>query len=228
MTVSNQTEVNANPDEFICIHTRDVPWSPTAHAGVCEKVLERIIDPEKGRVTALMRFAPGAAMPTQVLGTRTEIFVLEGSLSDGLGTYGRRTFVRNPAGTEVSLSSAEGCEFYVKHRNPFRADDERMVIDTEAAEWTAFPHRGAEVIHFYRDRHGIDTARCGKAYADVRIPSHDHSMGEESLVLEGELKDEHGNYPVGAWFRFPIGVPHAPFTEGQSCTMLIREGDLVW
>jgi hypothetical protein len=26
----------------------------------------------------------------------------------------------------------------------------------------------------------------------------------------------------------PIGVPHAPYTESAGCSMLIREGDLVW
>ncbi len=42
------------------------------------------------------------------------------------------------------------------------------------------------------------------------------------------LMDEHDTYGPGSWFRFPIGVPHAPYTKGEDCTLLIREGDLVW
>lgn len=222
------TEVNADAEATLCIYTHDMDWTPTDHDGISEKILERIIDPVKGRVTALLKLEPGAALPTETLSTRTDIFVLEGTCSDGIATYGRRTFVRNPAGTEITLSSADGCELYIKRRNPIRDDDERMVIDTETVEWTAFPHRGADVVHFYRDRHGIDTSRFGSVHTNVRIPSHDHSMGEETLIVEGVLKDEHATYGPGAWFRFPIGVPHAPYTDDQGCTMLIREGDLVW
>jgi anti-sigma factor ChrR (cupin superfamily) len=226
--MADKAEVNADANATICIHTHDVPWQATEHAGISEKVLERINDPEKGRVTALLKFEPGASLPTETLTTRTEIMVLDGRLSDGIETYGRRTFVRNPAGTEVTLSSDEGCEIYIKRRIPFRDDDERFVVDTETCEWTSFPHRGADVVHFYRDRHGIDTSRFGEVRAEVKIPSHDHAMGEETLIVDGCLKDEYDTYGPGTWFRFPVGVPHAPYTEEQTCVMLIREGDLVW
>ncbi len=53
-------------------------------------------------------------------------------------------------------------------------------------------------------------------------------MGEETLIVDGCLKDEHGIYGPGTWLRFPIGVAHAPFTESEPCYLLIREGDLVW
>ena len=226
--MSDQIEINADADAVICLHTHDMPWETTEHPGVSEKVLERIIDTEKGRVTALLKLEPGASLPTEILTTRTEIFVLEGSCSDGIETYGRRTFVRNPAGMEMTLSSTGGCELYIKRRNPFRENDERFVVDTETVEWTAFPHRGADVVHFYRDQHGIDTSRFGDVHPEVRIPSHDHAMGEETLIIDGYLKDERDTYGPGSWFRFPVGVPHAPFTEDKNCLMLIREGDLVW
>ncbi len=221
-------QINADADAVVCIHTNELPWEPAEYAGVQQKILERINDPEKGRFTALLKIDPGATLPTEMLTTRTEIFVLDGSCSDGHGTYGRRTFVRNPAGTEITLSSDIGCELYIKRRNPFRDDDERIVIDTEAVEWLAFPHRGADVVHFYRDQHGIDTSRFGEVHPEVKIPSHDHAMGEETLIVEGCLKDERDTYGPGTWFRFPVGVPHAPYTESESCVMLIREGDLVW
>ena len=221
-------EVNADADAVICLHTNDMPWQATNDAGVSEKILERIVDPDKGRVTALLKLEPGASLPTETLSTRTEILVIAGSCSDGIDTYGKRTFVRNPAGTEMTLSSAEGCELYIKRRIPFRDNDERLVIDTETCEWTPFPHRGADVVHFYRDQHGIDTSRFGNIRPGVSIPSHDHAMGEETLIIDGCLMDERDTYGAGSWFRFPVGVPHAPYTEDQNCVMLIREGDLVW
>ncbi|HEX2545980.1 MAG TPA: cupin domain-containing protein [Ramlibacter sp.] len=223
------TNVNADANAVVNIQTRDMPWEPTAHPGVSRKVMERVHDPRKGRETALLRLDAGASLPQERLEERLEFFVIEGSCSDGLGEYGRHTFVRNVPGTTITLSSKEGCTLYVKRRVPIRpTGDQRMVIDSQTAQWTPFPHRGATVLHLYRDQHGIETARLGQVHPDKKIPSHDHAMGEETLVLDGYLGDEYTKYEPGAWFRMPIGVPHAPYTGAPGCLMLIREGDLVW
>ncbi len=220
--------VNADPDATVVVDTNQLDWQETGHPGLTRKVLERVIDPEKGRETVLLKFAPGTMCPTETPAERLDLFVIEGTYSDGTGEYGPRTFIRNPPGFSHTPGSNDGCVVYAKYRNAFRDHDERIIIDTAAVEWLSFPHRGADVVHFYRDRHGIETARYGKVYPDKQIPSHDHAMGEETLILDGCLKDEHGTYGPGVWFRFPIGVPHAPYTEAESCTLLIREGDLVW
>jgi anti-sigma factor ChrR (cupin superfamily) len=222
------SEFNADPDAVIVMHTDDMTWEQTGVPGVAQKLLERVNDPEKGRETALIKLDPNTTLPAELLTERVDTFVIDGAYSDGGGEYGPRTFIRNPAGFTQTPSTKDGCVLYVKRRNPFRDDDERLVIDTAKVEWMAFPHRGADVVHFYRDHHGIDTSRFGKVYPDKKIPSHDHAMGEETLIVEGCLKDEHDAYVAGSWFRFPIGVPHAPFTEDESAFMLIREGDLVW
>ena len=63
--MSDQVEINADADAVICLHTHDMPWQSTSHAGVSEKILERIINPEKGRVTALLKLEPGASLPNR-------------------------------------------------------------------------------------------------------------------------------------------------------------------
>ncbi len=224
----SKAQFNADPDKQVVMHTEDMEWEATSVPGVSQKLLERVIDTEKGRETALLRLDPGTTLETEVLAERLDLFVVEGDYADGVGEYGRRTFVRHQPGTAHTPSTRNGCVLYVKRRNPIREKDDPILIDTETVEWTAFPHRGADVVHFYRDPHGIETARYGKVYPDKRIPSHDHAMGEETLVVDGELKDEFGVYGPGTWFRFPIGVAHAPYTEDKPCFMLIREGDLVW
>lgn len=220
---------NADPDKVVVMKTNDLSWEKTEHPGIQEKLLERVNDPRKGRETALLKMAPGTALPAQQLTERLEVFVLEGTVSDGQGTYGQHTFVRNPAGARVTLSTTDGCILYVKRRVPIpKREPERLVIDSKTAQWTPFPHRGANVLHLYRDVHGLETARFGQVLPDKKIPSHDHAMGEETFVIGGCLKDEYDAYGPGTWFRFPIGVPHAPYTEADGCLMLIREGDLVW
>ena len=222
-------EVNADPNKVVVMNTNEMDWEPTANKGVSRKTLERVNDARKGRETSLLRLEAGASLPAEELTERVEMFVLEGGFSDGTGTYGLHTFVRNQPGFRQSLSSKDGCVLYVKRRVPIRkTDTERMVVDGKNAQWTPFPARGARVLHLYRDVHGVETARIGDVYPERKIPSHDHAMGEETFVIEGCLKDEYGSYGPGTWFRFPIGVPHAPYTEQQNALMLIREGDLVW
>ena len=222
-------EVNADPNKVVVMNTNEMDWEPTADKGASRKTLERVNDARKGRETSLLRLEAGASLPAEELTERVEMFVLEGGCSDGTGTYGLHTFVRNQPGFRQSLSSKDGCVLYVKRRVPIRkTDTERMAVDGKNAQWTPFPARGARELHLYRDVHGVETARIGDVYPERKIPSHDHAMGEETFVIEGCLKDEYGSYGPGTWFRFPIGVPHAPYTEQQNALMLIREGDLVW
>lgn len=222
--------VNADPSKVAVVDTNDAAWEQTEHAGITRQVLEFVSDPRKGRETSLLRFAPGASLPTETLVDRMEFFVLEGSCEDEHGSYGEHTFVRNPPGLRHTLKSDAGCTLYVKWRVPFgKKPFERIVIDAKTATWGSFPHRGADVLHLYRNTDGIETSRIGNVHPGKRIPSHDHSIGEETLVLKGCLKDEFAAYTPGVWFRMPCGVAHAPYTEEhEGCMMLIREGDMVW
>jgi anti-sigma factor ChrR (cupin superfamily) len=221
-------EVNADSGKVVVVNTNELQWEKTQHAGVRQKVLERVNDPKKGRETSLLKFEPGAKLPTEVLKERMEIFIVEGSYSDEHGSYGTHTFIRNQPGFRHTPSSKAGCVLYVKRRVPFQKGGERLVIDSKTAKWMAFPHRGADVLHLYPNVDGIETGRIGNVYPNRKIPSHDHSIGEETFVLKGCLKDEYAAYAQGVWFRMPCGVPHAPYTESENCLMLIREGDLVW
>lgn len=223
--------VNDDPAKVAVVDTSALPWEPTAYAGVSMKTLERFNDPKKGRETALVRFDPGASLPEEVLDHRMEIFVVSGAYRDGHGEYSERTFIRNLPGFRHQPASFAGCVIYWKRRVPIYRDEAswpRLIVDAKTATWLEFPHRGADVLHLYRDPNGLETARIGHVHTGRKIPSHDHSIGEETFVLKGCLTDEYQPYEEGVWFRMPCGVPHAPFTGDRRCMMLIREGDMVW
>lgn len=224
-------QVNADPAKCAVVDTNTMPWAPTKHPGVSMKILERVTDPKKGRETALFKLEPGTTLPKETLRERLEIFVIEGSLKDEHGAYGPHTYIWNPPGLTLTLSSKEGCVAYMKRRMPIYPDDaqrERRLIDARTAKWLEFPHRGADVLHLYKDPNGLETGRIGHVHTQRKLPSHDHSIGEETFVIEGRLSDEYASYGKGVWFRMPCGMPHAPFTGEERCKMLIREGDLVW
>lgn len=221
-------EVNADCSQVVVMNTAEMPWESTEWQGIGRKVLEFVDHPRMGRETAILKFSPGAALPTTTLVDRMDFVVLSGEFSDEHGSYGTHTFVRNQPGTCMTLSSKGGGELYVKWRVPIRPGGERIVIDAKTAQWLAFPHRGADVLHLYPNRDGIETSRIGDVHPNRQLPSHDHSIGEETLILDGCMSDEYAAYPAGVWFRMPCGMPHAPFTGEQHALMLIREGDLCW
>lgn len=232
MGMASSVPVNADAKAPIVLDTNEMPWEPTGVAGVTRKVLERIIDPRKGRETALLKLEPGSTLPTEDLQTRMDIVVIEGAYEDELGSYAKYTFVREMPGARRTLSSRSGCTLYVKRRVPIRADEhgaERSVVVVDRSKWVAIGQRFGMATHLYRDIHGLETSRLGEMTPDKHIPSHDHAIGEETMILYGCLKDEHRVYTQGCWFRFPHGYEHAPYTLPDTpCGMLIREGDLIW
>lgn len=50
---------------------------------------------------------------------------------------------------------------------------------------------------------------------------HEHSGGEEFLVLDGTFSDESGDYPAGWYVRNPVGSRHRPHTESGT-TILVK------
>ena len=54
-----------------------------------------------------------------------------------------------------------------------------------------------------------------------RFPAHDHPDGEEILVLEGVLSDEHGHWPAGTFLLNPEGFRHAPFSQ-PGCVLFVK------
>lgn len=221
-------EINADPKAVAVMNTNVMAWEPTEWPGVSRKVLEFVDHPRMGRETSLLKFEPGAAMPASVLVDRLDVFVVEGSFADEHGSYGTHTFIRNQPGTRFTPVSALGCVLYMKWRVPIRPGGQRIVIDAKTAQWLEFPHRGADVLHLYPNSDGIETGRIGHVHTNRKLPSHDHSIGEETFVLKGCLSDEFAAHGQGVWFRMPCGKAHAPFTGDERCMMLIREGDLVW
>ena len=224
-----EDELNADPNKYVVMDSNAMTWKNTSCKGFSYKLLEKVIDPRKGRSTSLIKLDPGTTLPTETLDERCDLLVLEGTLHDGHSLYGEHTFIRNQPGYLQTLSSQTGCVLYLKRRKPIRkTDTDRSVIDAKNIEWKPYPARGARVLHLYRDQHGVEAARLVDVYPDKQIPTHDHAMGDETFVVGGVIMDEHGSYGSGVWIRTPIGIPHTPFTKKDNVIMLIRDGDMVW
>jgi anti-sigma factor ChrR (cupin superfamily) len=100
--------------------------------------------------------------------------------------------------------------------------DERVVIDTQNAEWVPSPVAGVDRIML--DRLGAEDARATSIVrfaAGSRFTPHEHLLGEEFLVLSGVFSDEYGDYPAGSYVRNPPGSRHAAYSEG-GCELFVK------
>ena len=100
---------------------------------------------------------------------------------------------------------------------------QRAVIHTAAMEWQASPSPAV-----WRKR--LDLAGAAEASrvtsvvrydAGASFALHPHPCGEEILVLDGVLADEHGNYPAGTFLLNPQGFSHAPFSK-HGCVLFVK------
>ncbi len=100
---------------------------------------------------------------------------------------------------------------------------ERVVIRPEDYHWVDSPMPGVERMML--DRIGEEVARATSLvrYApNSSFSRHEHTGGEEFLVLEGEFRDEHGSYPAGTYVRNPIGTAHTPNIGEQGCLIFVK------
>jgi anti-sigma factor ChrR (cupin superfamily) len=99
---------------------------------------------------------------------------------------------------------------------------QRCVLDSHALDW--MPSPSPKVSRRLLERDGGEVARATSVVRyepGARFDSHLHEFGEEIVVLEGVLHDEHGAYPAGTYLRNPPGSSHAPFSP-EGCLLLVK------
>jgi anti-sigma factor ChrR (cupin superfamily) len=103
-------QMDPGDQDYVRIDTVAGEWQPTGCAGVEMQLLHRF-GPER---VAILRFAPGAAMPLHGHFGGEEILVLDGALADAHGRYPEGTWLRSPPGIRHAPFSETGCTIWVK------------------------------------------------------------------------------------------------------------------
>ena len=207
--------------KVVVINTEEQTWLDSPAKGVQRKPLERE-NAESGHVSSIVRYAAGSAFSEHTHPFGEEIFVLEGVFSDEHGDYPAGTYIRNPPNSRHSPFSKEGCVIFVK-LNQFQAQDSTpVIINTNETPW--LQGQGGLTVMPLHEFQGHSTALV-RWPAGERFAPHKHWGGEEILVLKGEFKDEHGNYPKGSWIRSPHLSEHFPFVD-EEAVILVKVGHL--
>lgn len=198
-------------------------WLPSPLPGVHRHRLDRIGD-EVARATSIVRYDAGSRFARHVHGGGEEFLVLDGTFSDEHADYPAGTYVRNPPGTAHAPFSRGGCTLFVKLWQFAADDDAPACIDTPLAHWSPGHVPGLSVLPLH-EFDGVSTALVRWA-THTQCDAHSHPGGEEILVLEGVLHDEHGGYPAGTWLRSPRGSRHTPFTASEGALIYVKTGHL--
>ncbi len=106
---------------------------------------------------------------------------------------------------------------------PYNMDrTQRSVIDTNSMTWSASPN--PNVLRKPLEREKPESGQVTsivKYQPNSKFPQHNHPLGEEIFVLEGEFADENGRYPAGTYIRNPPGSSHSPFSE-FGCIIFVK------
>ena len=99
---------------------------------------------------------------------------------------------------------------------------QRVVVNTDTVDWIPSPSKGVERRMLERAGEEVAHATSLVRYRPGSwFPRHVHRGGEEILVLEGVLSDEHGDYPAGSYLRNPPGSAHEPASR-EGCLLLVK------
>jgi anti-sigma factor ChrR (cupin superfamily) len=219
--VSMIQNFNLDFSKVVVINSAQQMWQDSPAKGVQRIPLEREAA-ESGHVTSIVRYAPGSEFSSHGHPQGEEIYVLEGTFSDENGDYPAGSYLRNPPGSSHAPFSKHGCTLFVK-LNQFQAGDaQQLALNTNEQPW--LQGRGGLTVKPLHEYQGFSTALVRWPKGE-RFAPHKHFGGEEILVLAGEFKDEHGNYPKGSWIRSPHLSEHFPFVDEET-VILVKVGHL--
>lgn len=209
----------------VVVDTNALEWQQSPAEGVWRKRLELVGDTEKGMVTSIVRFDPGAGFPMHDHPMGEEVLVLDGVFADEFGSYGQGSFTLLPNGSRHQPRTDTGCTLFVKLCQ-YAGDDRptRRIDTSDSAGWVEVGP-GRQRFTVYEDAAYGEKIYLSRLAPGVVVDHHTHNGGEEVFVIEGEIADEDGSYPAGTWFRLADGSAHAPRTD-TGCLLYVKTGHL--
>lgn len=218
---TDDNRLTADLQQALAIDTSQMDWAASPAPGVDRKRLFRNGPTESGRVTSLVRYAPGSEFPSHPHPEGEEIFVLSGVFSDARGDWPAGSYMLNPEGFEHSPGSECGCELFVRLRQAPGNDRQQVGVLVDDRLW----HSGEQVdiCHLWSQPGHDDTMRLERWHTATDLAERSFAQGIEYLLLDGAMTVAGRQYPAHSFFRVPPGQSLA-VTAGGNVTLLAREG----
>ncbi len=219
--MNKDTAINMDLSQSICVYPEDQSYIGSRADGVARIHLEREFA-ESGHTTSIVKFDKGSYFPAHTHHNGEEIYVLEGVFSDESGNYPKGSYIRNPPGSKHKPHSEQGCVIFVKLEQFKAGDDKQFSIKPDQYNWQqGIGNLKVLSLHEY----GTESSALVFWPKGEKFQPHSHWGGEEILVLEGKLIDEHNTYPQGTWIRNKHMSEHHPYVE-EDTLILVKTGHL--
>lgn len=219
----HEPQIHSDFSQPVYVDTHRMHWQSSPAAGVWRKRLE-LIGTDNPRLTTIVRFEPGSHFDKHGHPGGEEFLVLSGVFTDASGNFPVGTYVRNPAGWVHAPWTDEGCELFVKLCQFQAEDNERVVVNPQAAAWRAADHDALSVLPLHAM--GDETVSLYELGAGAKAVAMEYPNGAEILVLEGSLEDHNARYTEGSWLRLPSGSRQTLRSE-PGCRFYCKTGRLL-
>lgn len=224
--------LNAELATHIALSSHLMPWQDSPAVGVTRKRLYRAGLEEAGRVTSIVRYAPGAAFHPHEHPEGEEILVLEGIFSDERGDWPAGTYLLNPEGYRHGPWSKGGCTLFVRLR---QHPGKRQTVSTVQADrhWQSVQTTDNEIAYqFCILSEGVSVNPSASDAKPDRSLLMDCAnpviLGKQSLssdlevyIVTGSLEIDGKHWPAATWLRWPANST-VVVTGGAHCLLYVR------
>lgn len=180
------------------VNCATAPWVASPAAGVRRIVLERDGGEVTTRATSLVAYQAGSHFKAHAHPKGEEIWVLSGVFSDASGHYRAGSYLRNPPGSSHAPFSEAGCLIFVKLQQFAADDDVRLALSAAPAPDTPTAATLRRRVLFERPAERVEIIHMAQA---GELPADLGPLGNEILVLRGEITGPADTYPAGTWLR---------------------------
>lgn len=171
------------------------------------------------RWSAILSLPPQAKVALDIL-VHNDMYVLKGSLIEETIEFPAGAFLSRTTGKGLRAGHAGVRLFMYRDRVVMTSREE--TLRPGDLKWYPGGVKGMSVAPLLYAYHRLMLVSW---LPSTRVDFHIHPLGEEILVLEGELIDQKDRHPAGTWQRFLPGTGHAPYTE-TTTLILLRNGHL--
>lgn len=232
LTPATAADLNADLKTDITLNSHEMAWQDSPAVGVTRKRLYRAGPEEAGRVTSIVRYAPGAAFPPHEHPEGEEILVLEGVFSDERGDWPAGSYLQNPEGYRHGPWSQAGCTLFVRLRQHPGKRQTVSILQKDRQWQTKQTTANTVAYRFCELSEGImadSAAHNAKPDRSLLIDCENPAaLGKqlissdlEAYIITGGLTIDDQYWPAGTWLRRPAGTT-VKVTGAEHCLLYVR------
>lgn len=193
-------KINAEFDQRVVVHSKNMEWIESPMPGVSRRPLDRV-GGEVARATSIVKYEPNSHFSPHVHTGGEEFIVLSGVFQDEHGDFPVGSYIRNPPESKHKPGSDDGCVIFVKLWQ-FQPED-RTHVRLNMNFMQPVPHlnfAGISSTPLYNDEFEDVVVFDFEPNSAMNL---DAVGGAEMLMLEGEVKEGDDLLVQHSWLRMP-------------------------